>query len=78
MHITTLSSVVHKINESLIYPPFKVNGLRKTGSFSNFVLISCERGGIFKYTLQNCKQVVTSLFTSCQQVVFALLAPSLL
>ena len=28
--------------------------------------------------LQVCKQVVTSLFTSCQQVVFALLAPSLL
>ena len=27
---------------------------------------------------QVCKQVVTSLFTSCQQVVFALLAPSLL
>ena len=28
--------------------------------------------------LQVCKQVVTSLFTSCQQVVFALLVPSLL
>ena len=28
--------------------------------------------------LQVCKQVVTSLFTSCQQVVFALLIPSLL
>ena len=28
--------------------------------------------------LQICKQVVTSLFTSCQHVVFALLAPSLL
>ena len=27
---------------------------------------------------QVCKQVVTSLFTSCQQVVFALLVPSLL
>jgi hypothetical protein len=26
--------------------------------------------------LQDCKQVVTNLFTSCQQVVFALLAPS--
>ena len=28
--------------------------------------------------LQVCQQVVTSLFTSCQQVVFALLVPSLL
>ena len=28
--------------------------------------------------LQVCKQVVTSLFTSCQQIVFALLVPSLL
>ena len=28
--------------------------------------------------LQVCKQVVTNLFTSCQQVVFALLVPSLL
>ena len=28
--------------------------------------------------LQVCKQVVTSLFTSCQQVVFALLVPDLL
>ena len=28
--------------------------------------------------LQVCKQVVTSLFTSCQQVVFALLVLSLL
>ena len=28
--------------------------------------------------LQVCKQVVTSLFTSCQQVVFARLVPSLL
>ena len=28
--------------------------------------------------LQVCKQVVTSLFTSCQQVVFTLLVPSLL
>ena len=28
--------------------------------------------------LQVCKQVLTSLFTSCQQVVFALLVPSLL
>ena len=28
--------------------------------------------------LQVCKQVVTSLFTSCEQVVFALLVPSLL
>ena len=28
--------------------------------------------------LQVCKQAVTSLFTSCQQVVFALLVPSLL
>ena len=28
--------------------------------------------------LQVCKQVVTSLLTSCQQVVFALLVPSLL
>ena len=28
--------------------------------------------------LQVCKQVVTSLFTSCQQVVFAPLVPSLL
>ena len=28
--------------------------------------------------LQVCKQVVTSLFTSCQQVVFAMLVPSLL
>ena len=28
--------------------------------------------------LQVCKQVVTSLFTSCQQVVFVLLVPSLL
>ena len=28
--------------------------------------------------VQVCKQVVTSLFTSCQQVVFALLVPSLL
>ena len=28
--------------------------------------------------LQVCKQVVTSLFTSCQQDVFALLVPSLL
>jgi hypothetical protein len=28
--------------------------------------------------LQVCKQVVTSLFTSCQQVVFALLVPGLL
>ena len=28
--------------------------------------------------LQVCKQVVTILFTSCQQVVFALLVPSLL
>ena len=28
--------------------------------------------------LQVCKQVVTSLFTSFQQVVFALLVPSLL
>jgi hypothetical protein len=26
--------------------------------------------------LQVCKQVVTNLFTSCQQVVFALLVPS--
>jgi hypothetical protein len=26
--------------------------------------------------LQVCKQVVTNLFTSCQQVVFALLDPS--
>jgi hypothetical protein len=26
--------------------------------------------------LQICKQVVTNLFTSCQQVVFALLVPS--
>ena len=30
------------------------------------------------HKLQVCKQVVTSLFTSCQQVVFALLVPSLL
>ena len=28
--------------------------------------------------LRVCKQVVTSLFTSCQQVVFALLVPDLL
>ena len=28
--------------------------------------------------VQVCKQVVTSLFTSCQQVVFALFVPSLL
>ena len=28
--------------------------------------------------LQVCKQIVTNLFTSCQQVVFALLVPSLL
>ena len=28
--------------------------------------------------LQVCKKVVTSLFTSCQQVVFVLLVPSLL
>ena len=28
--------------------------------------------------LRVCEQVVTSLFTSCQQVVFALLVPSLL
>ena len=28
--------------------------------------------------LQVCKQVVTNLFTSCRQVVFALLVPQLL
>ena len=28
--------------------------------------------------LQVCKQIVTSLFTSCEQVVFALLVSSLL
>ena len=42
---------------------------------------SADRGGTRVKThklLQVCKQVVTSLFTSCQQVLFALLVPSLL
>ena len=38
---------------------------------------SCTRVKTHKL-LQVCKQVVASLFTGCQQVVFALLGPSLL
>ena len=39
---------------------------------------TCKKRVTGKQTLQACKQVVTSLFTSCQQVVFALLVPNLL
>jgi hypothetical protein len=47
-----------------------------------FAKISLERSEISlthvktRKLLQVCKQVVTNLFTSCQQVVFALLVPS--
>jgi hypothetical protein len=41
----------------------------------DFVPVSCTLAKTHKL-LQVCKQVVTNLFTSCQQVVFALLVPS--
>ena len=44
---------------------------------SHFDFFSTTRVKMHKL-LQVCKQVVTSLITSCQQVVFALLVPSLL
>jgi surface polysaccharide O-acyltransferase-like enzyme len=39
------------------------------------VPVHCTHVETYKL-LQVCKQVVTNLFTSCQQVVFALLVPS--
>jgi hypothetical protein len=78
--------VIHKYGPS----PSRVCCIFAKSTNSNFqyTLLFESRIGNFPKTLllvkyvkthkllQVCKQVVTNLFTSCQQVVFALLVPS--
>ena len=61
-------------------PVFRVSFVKVCLQLQCLLLVKFSPGTCVKTykLLQVCKQVVTNLFTNCQQVVFALLVPSLL
>ena len=79
--IVTALRYIPPIKENLLQESFHPNEARKSVFAGKLFLFfdkkQASSGGSLMYTRKNA-QVVTNLFTSCQQVVFALLVPSLL